>query len=76
MVHCCFEGTAVTETVKNPLKSFAVSMFGVNTKKPFAPEIDLTRQRPADFVFSTHVEKKLAEIQASNPRAKKTARVI
>ncbi len=76
MVHCGFEGTAVTETVKNPLKSFAVSMFGVNTKKPFAPEIDLTRQRPADFVFSTHVEKKLAEIQASNPRAKKTARVI
>ncbi len=76
MVHCGFEGTAVTETVKNPLKSFAVTMFGVNTKGPFAPEIPLDKQRPADFVFSTHVEKKLAEIKASQPRAKKTARVI
>ncbi len=76
MVHCGFEGTAVQETVKNPLKSFAVSMFGVKTTGPFAPEIPLDKQRPADYVFSTHVEKKLAEIRASQPRAKKTARVI
>jgi hopanoid biosynthesis associated radical SAM protein HpnH len=76
MVHCGFEGTAVTETVKNPLKSWAVELFGVNTSKPFAPEIPLDKQRPADYVFSTHVEKKLAEIKATQPRAKKTARVI
>jgi hopanoid biosynthesis associated radical SAM protein HpnH len=76
MVHCGFEGTAVQATVKNPLHSFAVSMFGVKTDGPFAPEISLDKQRPADYVFSTHVEKKLAEIQATQPRAKKTARVI
>ena len=76
MVHCGFEGTAVTETVKNPLKSWAVDLFGVNTKKPFAPEIPLDNQRAPDYVFSTHVEKKLAEIRATQPRAKKTARVI
>ena len=55
---------------------FAVSMFGVKTDGPFAPEIPLDKQRPADHVFSTHVEKKLAEIRATQPRAKKTARVI
>jgi hopanoid biosynthesis associated radical SAM protein HpnH len=76
MVHCGFEGTSVTETVKNPLKSWAVELFGVKTDGPFAPEIPLDKQRPADYVFSTHVEKKLAEIRATQPRAKKTARVI
>jgi hopanoid biosynthesis associated radical SAM protein HpnH len=76
MVHCGFEGTAVTETVKNPLKSWAVELFGVKTDGAFAPEISLDKQRPADFVFSTHVEKKLAEIKATQPKAKKTARVI
>jgi hopanoid biosynthesis associated radical SAM protein HpnH len=76
MVHCGFEGTAVTETVKNPFKSWAVEMFGVKTDGAFAPEIPLDKQRKADFVFSTHVEKKLAEIRATQPKAKKTARVI
>jgi hopanoid biosynthesis associated radical SAM protein HpnH len=76
MVHCGFEGTSVTETVKNPLKSWAVELFGVKTTGPFAPEIPLDKQRSADYVFSTHVEKKLAEIKATQPRAKKTARVI
>jgi hypothetical protein len=76
MVHCGFEGTSVTETVKNPLKSWAVELFGVKTDGPFAPEIPLDKQRPADYVFSTHVEKKLAEIKATQPKAKKTARVI
>jgi hypothetical protein len=37
-----------------------------------ATDIPLDKQRPADFVFSTHVEKKLAEIKASNPRASKS----
>ena len=49
MVHCGFEGTAVTETVKNPLKSWAVELFGVKTDGPFAPEIPLDKQRPADL---------------------------
>jgi hypothetical protein len=31
-----------------------------------APEISLERQRPAQFVFSRHVERMLANIQRKN----------
>jgi hopanoid biosynthesis associated radical SAM protein HpnH len=73
MVHCGFEGTAVTESVKNPLKALKVAVRGIRTEGPMAPDIALDRQRPAEFVFSSHVERKLAEIRATQPRAKKTA---
>ena len=36
-----------------------------------APDIPLDRQRPAEFVFSRHVEYKLAEISEAEARAKK-----
>jgi hypothetical protein len=38
-----------------------------------AKEISLANQRPADYVFSDHVERKLAEIKATQPRSKKVA---
>ena len=72
MVHCGFEGTAVADTVKNPLKMIAVSLRGPKTTGAMAKDISLENQRPADFVFSGHVEKKLAEIRVSNPRASKS----
>jgi hypothetical protein len=34
-----------------------------------APEISLEQQRPAQFVFSTHVSKMLNEIHAAKPEA-------
>ena len=71
MVHCGFEGTATTDAVKNPLKMFMVSMRGVRTDGPMAPEISLANQRPAKYVFSDHVEKKLTEIRIANPKASK-----
>ena len=71
MVHCGFEGTATTDAVKNPLKMFMVSMRGVKTDGPMAPEISLANQRPAKYVFSDHVERKLTEIRISNPKASK-----
>jgi hypothetical protein len=37
-------------------------MRGVKTDGPMAPEISLERQRPAEFVFSRHVEKMLSDI--------------
>ena len=37
---------------------------GVKTEGPMAPDIDLSRQRPAEFVFSRHVEKKMSEIRS------------
>lgn len=73
MVHCGFEGTAVTDSVRNPLKLLKVAVQGIRTEGPMAPEIPLDRQRPADFVFSAHVERKLEEIRETQPRAKKTA---
>ena len=71
MVHCGFEGTATTDAVKNPLKMFMVSMRGVKTDGPMAPDISLANQRKADYVFSDHVEKKLTEIRIANPKASK-----
>ena len=71
MVHCGFEGTATTDAVKNPLKMFMVSMRGVKTEGPMAPDISLANQRKADYVFSDHVERKLTEIRIANPKASK-----
>jgi hopanoid biosynthesis associated radical SAM protein HpnH len=75
MVHCGFEGTAVTESVRNPLKVLKVAVAGIKTDGPMAPDIPLDKQRPAEFVFSRHVERKLAEIRETQPRAKKTASI-
>ena len=71
MVHCGFEGTATTDAVKNPLKMFMVSMRGVKTDGPMAPDISLANQRKADYVFSDHVDRKLTEIRIANPKASK-----
>ncbi|MNY76243.1 hypothetical protein D3C86_2157640 [compost metagenome] len=46
-----------------------MSLRGVRTSGPMAPDIALDRQRPADYVFSRHVEIKLEEIQRAKPRA-------
>ena len=71
MVHSGFEATAVTDIMKRPLKALAVSLRGVRTDGPMAEDISVEHQRPAKFVFSSHVDTKLAEIKAANPRARK-----
>ncbi|HUO97708.1 MAG TPA: adenosyl-hopene transferase HpnH [Rhizomicrobium sp.] len=68
MVHCGFEGTAVADSVKHPWKMVPLAVRGVKTEGPMAPDIPLDRQRPAEFVFSRHVEAKLAEIRTAKPR--------
>jgi len=75
MVHSGFEASAVMDTVKHPLKALAVSLRGPRTEGPMAEDISLANQRPAKYVFSEHVDKKLAEIKAANPRARKVAKV-
>ncbi len=74
MVHSGFEASAVTDIMKNPLKALTVSMRGVRTTGPMAEDISRANERPAKFVFSTHVEKMLAEVKASNPKARKVQR--
>jgi len=66
MVHCGFEGTAATDAIKHPLKMLPILLRGVKTEGPMAPEIDLSKQRPAEFTFSRHVEHKMSEIKAGN----------
>jgi hopanoid biosynthesis associated radical SAM protein HpnH len=56
MVHSGYEATAVMDAVKHPLKALGVTLRGVELDKPMAPEIPLENQRPADYVFSRHVE--------------------
>ena len=73
MVHSGYEATAVQDAVSRPLKALGVALRGVRTDGPMAPEIPLDRQRPADFVFSRHVELKLAEIRETKARAKQPA---
>jgi len=65
MVHCGFEGTAVADSVKKPWKLIPLQLRGVKTEGPMAPDISLANQRPAEFVFSRHVEHKLAEIRTA-----------
>jgi hypothetical protein len=62
MVHCGFEATAVSDAFKNPLYALKVMVKGIKTDGAMAPELSLDRQRPAEYVFSRHVENKLAEI--------------
>jgi hopanoid biosynthesis associated radical SAM protein HpnH len=74
MVHSGFEASAVTDIMKRPLTALSVSLRGVRTTGPMAPDISRANERPAKYVFSTHVEKMLAEIKTSNPRARKVRR--
>jgi hypothetical protein len=38
-------------------------MRGIRTDGPMAPDVPLHKQRPAEYVFSQHVEKALVEIK-------------
>ncbi|QUD89951.1 adenosyl-hopene transferase HpnH [Phenylobacterium montanum] len=71
MVHSGFEASAVQDIAKHPLKALGVTLRGVRTDGPMAKDISIDNQRPAKDFFSGHVEKKLAEIRAKNPRASK-----
>jgi hopanoid biosynthesis associated radical SAM protein HpnH len=73
MVHSGYEATAVMDTVTRPMKAFKVSLTGVRTKGAMAPDIPLDNQRPAQYMYSRHVEIKLAEIKGLKAGLKATA---
>ncbi len=70
MVHSGFEGTAVTDAVKHPLKALRVARKGVAVTGPMAPDISLDKQRKAEYVFSRHVEKAMEDIHAKKEALK------
>ena len=64
MVHSGYEATAVMDSVKHPMKAAAVALRGFRTEGEMAPEIPLDRQRPAEYVFSRHVEEAIAGLES------------
>lgn len=62
MVHCGYEGSAINDTLDNPLKAVKVKLFGIKTKGKMAKEIDLSKQRKADWVFDKQVETFLSDV--------------
>ncbi|MEZ5647654.1 MAG: adenosyl-hopene transferase HpnH [Alphaproteobacteria bacterium] len=65
MVHCGYEGTAIEDTLNNPLKAALVALRGPKTEGDFAPEIDLTKARPADKIHERQVYDFLKETELS-----------
>jgi hopanoid biosynthesis associated radical SAM protein HpnH len=55
MVHCGYEGTAVEDAVRHPLKALRIKLRGIKVEGERAPEILLDRQRPARHVFERNV---------------------
>jgi hopanoid biosynthesis associated radical SAM protein HpnH len=73
MAHCGYEPTAADSSFANPLKALWIALRGVRTEGPMAPEISLDGQRPAQYVFSRHVEQMLGKIGRPKVRAKEPA---
>jgi len=74
MVHSGFEATAVVDAIKKPWKAVAAQLRGPRTGGDMAPEIPLEGQRPAEYVFSRHVQQAMAEMAHEPPPAGKQRR--
>ena len=53
----------------NPFKAMWVALRGMRTTGPMAPEINLENQRPAQYIFSAEVQKRLSEIRRDEAAA-------
>jgi len=68
MVHCGYEATAVNDTFSNPLKALWVAMRALKTEGEMAPEIDLTNQRPPDYVHEELVDGFMARLEVEDSK--------
>ena len=73
MVHSGYESTAVMDAVASPLKTMLVALRGPKLDGEMAPEIDLSNQRPAEYVFSRHVQNKMTELRHKKPAKEQVA---
>jgi hopanoid biosynthesis associated radical SAM protein HpnH len=71
MVHCGYEPTAADDAVRHPLKTLAVALRGPRTEGPMVSDIRLDRQRPAEYVFESNVQKALKELHEEAERRAK-----
>jgi hopanoid biosynthesis associated radical SAM protein HpnH len=74
MVHSGFEATAVVDAIRKPWKAVAAQLRGPKTEGEMAPEISLEGQRPAEFVFSRHVQQAMSEMAHEPPPPAKQRR--
>ena len=72
MVHSGFEATAVQDAVRHPLKAFGSAGAASRPTARWRPRSRSRKQRPAQYVFSRHVEQKLSEIRVTQARAKES----
>ena len=70
MVHCGYEPTAVEHALSKPWTALMVKLRGIRTDGPMAAEIDLSKARPAQYLFDRHVQEKLREIRRAEAASK------
>ncbi len=58
MAHCGYEPTAADDALKRPWKMLKLALKGIRTSGPMAPELDLSKARPAEL---DHHERIVAE---------------
>jgi hopanoid biosynthesis associated radical SAM protein HpnH len=63
MVHCGYEPTAAEDSIKNPLKTLKVALFGPKTDGEMVSDIPLNNQRPAEYVFEKLVRDSSKKIE-------------
>ncbi len=70
MAHCGYEPTAAMDAVKNPMKMFRIpNMFKIKTEGPMAPEIDLSKARPAVDMHEQLVADEMDKIRRDKEEA-------
>jgi hypothetical protein len=62
MAHCGYEPTAANIAFANPLKMFKLVWKGLRTEGDFAPEIDMSRARPAEEHHERIVGEEMAKL--------------
>jgi hopanoid biosynthesis associated radical SAM protein HpnH len=73
MAHCGYEPTAAHAAVSNPLSAMWNAIRGVRTQGPMAPEIAMSDQRPAQYVFSRHVQEMMSGVHSAKAKPAKPA---
>jgi len=73
MAHCGYEPTAADAAFSQPLKALKNALFGIRTEGGMAPEISMANQRPAQYIFTEQVQKKLSEMRREEAEAKARA---
>jgi hopanoid biosynthesis associated radical SAM protein HpnH len=69
MVHCGYEPTAANDAFSKPWKMAWVGFRGIKTEGAMAKDVDLSKQRPAEFVFSKHVQEVMETIHINKTAA-------